>query len=431
MENKIRWPCRKESLKIAAMKNQLHKRLSLQTVYQVVQQFREKNLSIKAACDLLEISKSRLYQLEEKWMRVLPVELAQRSLYERETPLLLAKDAQDFLKEEIRFMKGESAVMKGHFNFALLAQECDKKFGVRFNRNTIRRWAMRESLYNPGIDRTGKAFTRFEMGGIGALFQHDSSIHVWVPAMKIKTVLILSEDDHSRKVVGARLVPNDTSWHHLCVARDTIETYGRPAAYYTDNHAIFSTSTEIHAQFNRALRTLEILLKLTGAYHPEAKGKLEKRNDYFQRRVPYLCERYNVTNLTWGNKILDDEVAYYNERHIHAEIKETPAQRWNRAMKEGRCYLRPLPEKAPMDIIFGIHYERTLSKTGSFSFAGRTWNIPNAPRYGKVTVVLRPPTSTNKPHTELIVLYKGGSQTFTVPRSQPLKAHHHKLPDSL
>jgi hypothetical protein len=410
--------------------SQLHKRLSLQTVYQVIQQFREKKLSIKAACGLLEVCKSRLYQLEARWGPVPAAELAQNSLYERETPLSLARDVQDFLREEIRFMKGESKVMQGHFNFALLAQECDKQFHQRFNRNTIRRWAIRESLYKPDVDPTGKAFTRFEMGGIGALFQHDSSIHIWVPAMKMATVLILTEDDHSRKVVGARLVPNDTSWHHLCAARQTIETYERPAAYYTDNHKIFSISTEIHAQFNRALRTLDILLKLTGKAHPEAKGKLEKRNDYFQRRIPYLCERYNVTNLTWGNKILDDEVAYYNQRHIHAEIKETPQQRWDRAMKEGRCYLRPLPDKASMDVIFGLHYERTLSKTGSFHFAGYTWQIPNAPRYGKVTVVLRPPTSNRKPHTELIVLYKGGSQTFVVPRSQQLKPHHHKLPDS-
>jgi hypothetical protein len=41
------------------------------------------------------------------------------------------------------------------------------------------------------------------MGGIGALYQHDTSFHLWVPALKIKTALILTEDDHSRKVVGA------------------------------------------------------------------------------------------------------------------------------------------------------------------------------------------------------------------------------------
>ena len=104
------------------MKNQhLHKRLSLQTVTQVIRQFQENKFSIKMACDLLGVSKSRLYQLKEKWGAVPATELMRRSLYERETPLLMAQDAQDFLRQEIRFMKNESKVMQGHFNFALLA----------------------------------------------------------------------------------------------------------------------------------------------------------------------------------------------------------------------------------------------------------------------------------------------------------------------
>ncbi len=146
---------------------QLHKRLSLQTVVHVIRQFQEKKISIKMACDLLAVSKSRLYQLEAKWGGVLPAELTKRSLYERETPLALAPDAQDFVREELRYMKTQSQVMQGHLNFALLAQEADKKFGIRFNRNTLRRWAIRESLYNPQTDPTGKALNRFEMGGIG------------------------------------------------------------------------------------------------------------------------------------------------------------------------------------------------------------------------------------------------------------------------
>jgi|GEM_PF-3498929 len=36
-------------------------------------------------------------------------------------------------------------------------------------------------------------------------------------------VLIMTEDDHSRKVVGGVLVPRDTAWHYLCVVRHTVE----------------------------------------------------------------------------------------------------------------------------------------------------------------------------------------------------------------
>ena len=96
------------------------------------------------------------------------------------------------------------------------------------------------------------------MGAVGELFQHDSSPHLWVPNTNRTDVLILSIDDHSRKIVGAKLVPHDTSWHHLCVVRETVERYGRPIAYYTDNHMIFLPGIDLNAQFTRALTALEI-----------------------------------------------------------------------------------------------------------------------------------------------------------------------------
>lgn len=46
-------------------------------------------------------------------------------------------------------------------------------------------------------------------------------------------------DDYSRRVVGAMLVPRETSWTQLQVVRQTLLTYGRPLAYSVDNHRIF------------------------------------------------------------------------------------------------------------------------------------------------------------------------------------------------
>jgi hypothetical protein len=314
-------------------------------------------------------------------------------------------------------MKMASKVMQGNLNFSVLAQECHRRFGKRFHRNTLRRLAVREGLYKPSVDPTRKPFQRFEMGGIGMLYQHDSSIHRWVPALGRNTVLIASIDDHSRKIVGARLVPRDTSWHHLCVVRRTVELSGRPLAYYTDNHMIFKPDTDTRVQFGRALKALEIELKLTSKAQPQAKGKIEKLFDYLQRRVPYLCEKHNVTNLTGGNHILDQEVAYYNHEHLHEGIGETPNRRWERAMKENRSYLRPVPEKVSLDLTFALHYRRVVSKDGFIEFGGQEWPVPQAPRRSEATVVLRPPTSSRRPHTELTMLYPGGSAQFIRPRA--------------
>lgn len=395
----------------AVRRPQLHKRLDWQNVWQIVAAFAEHRLAQTVACRWLDISRSRLYQLRHRWLSRQGEKPSETWLHSpRSSPTIaFSPELQTFLREELRYIKEQSEFFRGHINFAFLAQECQRRFGCHVHRNTLRRWAVREGLYVPEQDPTGKAYVRFEMGGIGLLFQHDSSPHVWVPHMKQEAALIMTIDDHSRKVVGARLVPHDTAWNHICVLRSTIETFGCPVAYYTDNHLLFAPVTDANAQFSRILQTLQVQMKYHRKRQPQAKGKVEKRFDYFQRRVPNLCERHNVTNLTDANKILDDQVAFYNEHHVHAETQEIPDHRWKRAQEEGRTFLRPAQVEGSWDILFALHYKRQVKKDGTIQFAGKIWQIENAPRYGWVSVVLRPPSSSRRPHTEIFVLHENST----------------------
>lgn len=390
------------------MKLQLHKRLSWQTVWQVVGEVATGRMPAHAACQWLTLSRAQLYRLKARWLQRWEQAPQADWLYQRAGSVRsrLPAEVQSFLEDECRYWKAQSPFFRGHFNFAFLAEQCHQRFGRRFHRNTLRRWAIQQGLFDPQTDTPRKACVRFETGGIGVLYQHDASHHAWLPLTHRQDVLIATIDDHSRKLVGARLVPRETTWHHLCVVRETVETTGCPLAYYTDNHMIFAPDTELDAQFSRALRALAIDLKLTGKAQPQAKGKIEKRFDYLQRRIPLLCEQYRITSLTAANRLLRDQVAYYNECHVHAETLEIPEKRWRKALEEGRTYLRPLPEKTPLDLIFGLHYRRALRTDGSFSFHGQRYVMPEAPGQGTVTVVLRPPTGPRRPHTELFVLYK-------------------------
>jgi hypothetical protein len=71
------------------------------------------------------------------------------------------------------------------------------------------------------------------------LFQHDASRHCWCPALGGQQYLLLTQDDFSQRVVGAVLVPRESSWAHMALGRQTVLAYGRPLAYYVDNHSIF------------------------------------------------------------------------------------------------------------------------------------------------------------------------------------------------
>lgn len=391
---------------------QLHKRMKWQTVWNVVAEYVTKHLPAKAACQWLTISRIQLYRLKKRWLAWQEKPPSADWLYQRPKRMgsQWPTEVKNYLRSELEYVKTGSPFFKGHFNFSFLAQRVHQKLGVRLSRYTVRRWAIKEGYFNPAIDTAAKAYVRFETGGIGMLFQHDSSIHVWVPWTKRKDVLIATIDDHSRKLVGATLVPNDTTWHHLCTVRQTVESYGCPVAYYLDNHHIFRPNKDPVTQFGRALKSLEIDLKFTEVQHPQSKGKIEKHFDYLQRRLPLLCDRYKVKNLTQANRILRDEiVSYYNEQHRHSEIEETPEKRWQRAIKENRSYLKPIPRKTPLDLVFALHYTRKLGGDGSFTFHGMPFIIPKAPRYKEVTLILQPPYGPRQVYTRLTVLYNGST----------------------
>ena len=63
---------------------------------------------------------------------------------------------------------------------------------------------------------------------IGALVQHDASIHLWSPFATEKWTLITSIDDYSRKLLFADFVSRETTWAHIQAAAALIQECGLP-----------------------------------------------------------------------------------------------------------------------------------------------------------------------------------------------------------
>jgi len=120
---------------------------------------------------------------------------------------------------------------------------------------------------------------------------------------------------------------------------------------------------------------LGIDLIYTEKGHAEAKGKVEKRFDFFQRRVPVRFEQYRVKTPEEGRPIVEDLVGYYNEERVHQETGEIPAKRWERAIKEDKGRLRPVPGEADLEMIFSLHDRRTVRKDGTILVNGKFWNV--------------------------------------------------------
>lgn len=383
------------------MKERIHKRLPVEFIKEVLSAFNSHRISEKEAMGLLGVKRSRLHQLRKRWLRSKkrPFSLWQRS---KSAFHVMSEEVKKWLDKELRYIKQEAETFRGKFNFAFLAEEAEKRFNRHFNRNSIRLYALKNGYYHALPSEKGKVYTRFETSGPGALFQHDSSHHLWLPDTGQKQYLIITKDDYSRMVVGAKIVEVETSFEHLQTVRQTISTYGIPFAYYLDNHSIFRfvLHTGIHVryklredegeiQFRRALGSLDIGMIYTGKRQAQAKGKVEKVFDYFQRRLPYLCEKHKVKDCREAQKILADLVSYYNEKRVHDETGEIPAKRWQEAINNGKVKLRPLDTSVDLDMVFSIHLKRTVRKDGTIMFMGKKWSI-GCPKGTPVIVCLIP-----------------------------------------
>ena len=385
------------------MKSQLHKRLPQDFVEEILEAFNSHRLSEEEACELLGLKRARLYRLRQRWLEC-QVGKKSFSLYGRQNSCFhqLPEEEQRWLHQELDYIRRQAKVFRGRFNFAVLAEEAAKRFGHPFNRATIRSFALRHHYYHARQEEKKKVFVRFETPGPGFLFQHDCSTHCWIPGLSGYQYLILTKDDYSRLVVAAQLFAKETSYAHLEVVRSAVERYGRPQAYYVDQHKIFRFGEhqgihvqyrlgldEADSQFKRALRMLDIGLIYAAPDSPESKGKVERIFDYFQSRVPYLCERYRVMSVKEAQKIVDEVCNYYNTERVHMETEEIPQKRWNEAIKAGKGKLRPLPPDTNLDVVFSLYYSRTVKKDGTFSFLGNIYKLKHLAGT-RVTVALIP-----------------------------------------
>src|SRR5207237_7336069 len=135
--------------------------------------------------------------------------------------------------------------------------------------------------------------------------------HQWWPAPD-KQTLLLTVDDHSRKLLGGVFVPTDTTWHHFQHFRRTFTAHGLPLALYTDGLALFGHQSttdgrDPRSEFQRALTALGTTHLV--APSPQAKGKIERRFGTFQKRLLALLAYEKVTAYAPAQELLAHELA--------------------------------------------------------------------------------------------------------------------------
>jgi len=255
---------------------------------------------------------------------------------------------------------------------------------------------------------------------VGELIQHDSSYHRWSPYIEEKLYLITSLDDYSRFMLYADLVEKETSWSHIIALEAVCIPYGLPMSYYVDSHSIFRfierrdsfwikhhiKTDERDPQWKQVLQELRI--KVIYALSPQAKGKIERPYRWLQDRIVRTCARENIRTTEQIREVLVYEVKRYNEHQVHSTTGETPAIRFERALREGKTLFRPfkipIPYKSTKDI-FALRDTRTTDAYRKISVNGMHLRIPGVNPYEKVELRMVPDKETGI--TEIRFWYKG------------------------
>jgi transposase len=216
---------------------QLHKRFTDEQVKVLLKGYCQGLLKRAEIQEMLDIGKTRFFALLKEYRKD-PEGFS--VAYERHTPGRLSGTVETEIERELLREKAiveDKRLPISGYNYSALRDRLKKK-GIKVSVTTIIDRAKRLNCYKPRQKR--KTHDREVLtASIGALVQHDSSLHLWSPFAEEKWVLITSIDDFSRMLLFADFVPKDTTWAHIQAAQALMQSYGIPLRYYVDSLRVF------------------------------------------------------------------------------------------------------------------------------------------------------------------------------------------------
>jgi hypothetical protein len=384
-------------------KQQLAARLTLRFLQQTLDAFNRGDLDPDTAAQLLSVSRAHLFRLRAAWLQH-PTTFTLRPS---------GGDHRPVWSDEVQLFLQTFLPLQRPPNYQLVADELATRFAFHRDRKSVAAYARRHfPLLVRAAPLSPKPRRRWQRARVGELWQHDSSIHQWWAAAD-KQTLLLTVDDHSRKLLGGTFVPTDTTWHHFQHFRGTFTTHGLPVALYTDGLALFGHASttdgrDPRSEFQRALTALGVTHLV--APSPQAKCKIERRFGTFQNRLLALLAYEKVTTYASAQALLTGELARQN-RTVCRTTGLSPDDACAKAQVEGRVAGSVCPDSSLLDLHLAFQLGRRLNTDQQIDFLGRSWPISATTRKS-VTII-------HHPHSQFWVV------------SQPPKPPQNRWPDIL
>jgi hypothetical protein len=354
--------------------------------------FRSGDLTAAQAAEELKIGRRRFYQLYLAFLKAVG-----RRQADRWSPGTSGGDHRHPWPEGCQALLEK--LLRAKVSYSAAASEVLRLLHHRIDRATVRRFALAHGLAPARTRPARQPVRRWQTQKVGQLWQYDASPHRWLPDQDWQPTLLNLLDDHSRWNVEARLFERETLLAHLDFLGRALQLNGLPLALYVDYHSFFFTHTpEAHTQLAAALHFHGVSLRF--APTPQAKGKIERSHQVWQKRLPPLLQANGIADLPAANALLDQLRRHRNDMEKHRELGSTPKAAWNLAKKEKRWALRPAPPCPWWPYVFSQQTRLTVGDDGKVAIGSQRLSLDAAPRAkvmrclhpnGDITVLKSPP----------------------------------------
>jgi transposase InsO family protein len=262
--------------------------------------------------------------------------------------------------------------------------------------STIHRLLARAGMMAKRPDQpTSKDHRRFAFEKAGDLWMSDvmHGPSAFVEGKKRKTYLIAFVDDATRVVPYAAFALAENTAAYLPVMKEAVLRRGTPRRLFVDNGAAFRSH-----QLALVCAKLGVTLIHARAYHPEAKGKMERWFRTVRMQLLPLLQPADLSSLGALNRRLWAWVEGEYHRSPHRGLDgATPLDRWAAVADEVR-YLG-----ADIDDLFLHEAKRKVAKDRTVSLDGVAYEV-DAMLVGEVVTLRYDPA---KPGRAIQVWAKG------------------------
>jgi hypothetical protein len=373
------------------MAKQIHQRLTDEHVRTLLELYQHQAISLFDVLQRLGCGRSRFFELFKRYRQDpygFTIVYPRRSAQHRLSAAIDAVIKEELEKDHALIRNPDTPVC--NYNYAYIRDQVVRRTGQKISAQSIRNRAKAWGYYIYKRKKDKKIPREVVTQAAGMLLQHDTSHHKWAPYADQQWSLITTIEDHSRYLLYADLVEQESTWRHIQAAQSVILKYGVGLYYYVDRHSIFhyqrshDTPWRIRRAQEAALTHWRIVIekcnmRVIYALSASAKGKVERPYRWLQDRIVRSCARERIRTIDDARTIMRQEIQRYNEHQVHSTTGEIPAVRLNRAIAEGRNCFKPFqlpPNYSSRKDIFCLHEYRKVNGYNQISWETQSIKVP-------------------------------------------------------